>query len=436
MPFECLPVLEKNHYVKQCEKYNTQLSKCTSSQSACQVTLGTNTLADKSISNELVHGKYSSLSGNECAPSFDTCNTNGVSNDIVNCSEEGTQSLDHDTVSHDTNTVEDIRVCRPNASVHGKDPNVSDNECVPSLNTNDVSNTNVNCLEEGTQSLDYDTVLHCTNTAEDTDMSNTSVHGKDSNVSGNECVPSSNTNDVSNANPNCLEEGILSLDCDTVQTLVENTNDIYYDVNDGSSVVLLQSPVSQTQGDQTGTVSQDETTKNVSESLDNNMVYQSFSYVEELTKNGDLWRSYEVLRVPSDGHCLMHAVYCAYNLTYPLKSPITLYQVKEAIINECLTNLDKYLHVVEDFDIDTMKDELFNYIDDKEYDSDVGDMIIVIISNALKLNIIIVDSQVDSQTVTAIPESQVHPESIIIKRRIDHYDAIYPKMRVDPIRPL
>ena len=85
-------------------------------------------------------------------------------------------------------------------------------------------------------------------------------------------------------------------------------------------------------------------------------------------KSGKFWFSYNIVKSPGDGHCIMHSIVNSLNVC--AASGVTIYDVNGRV--DLLNGLSEY-------------------INDKIYDTSFGDLVPVILTNALSVNLLIVE---------------------------------------------
>ena len=158
------------------------------------------------------------------------------------------------------------------------------------------------------------------------------------------------------------------------------------------------------------------------------MILNCSEYVRALKDEldtGVFWSSYKVFESPADGHCLLHSVTKSFNAQHGGLNELSLKHLISMIKVETLQNESEYLPVIENMSIENLTNGLHNYIVNRRYDTSFGDLIPVIVSNALKANIIILEKLVNGNRVHAVENrSGADNVKIIIHKTGYNYDAI------------
>ena len=134
----------------------------------------------------------------------------------------------------------------------------------------------------------------------------------------------------------------------------------------------------------------------------------------------------KILQTPADGHCLMHAIINSWQSQSSHRPVPSIHALKCDIFTESIIGCDKYLPFLNGINKFAYVRLVKNYILHKHYDNCYGDILPLIISNALSICILINDHQ--SNGITHIrqilPSSNSHSLSINIYRQNDHYSAM------------
>ena len=128
---------------------------------------------------------------------------------------------------------------------------------------------------------------------------------------------------------------------------------------------------------------------------------------------------------PGDGHCLLHSICRAWSSQLPHLAHIDLHHVKSQIFIETTSNSDQYLPLTPCMSRKSLFHGLNNYLLDKHYDQFFGDIVPRVISNALQVQLHILNEtpRLDVHRVTVHPQ-RAHCAKLDIHRRGDHYNAI------------
>ena len=139
-----------------------------------------------------------------------------------------------------------------------------------------------------------------------------------------------------------------------------------------------------------------------------------------------MYDTYSRINVPGDGHCFLYALLCSMKaqLMYVCADSEL---IKNAIITEFFTNNDTYQPFFSNDDHIGMRRELFEYVFDKKYNSNVCDILPFITSNALGINLMILDVLPENEHInpivvncTSVPNRN---EWVILLRTGMHFDG-------------
>jgi len=131
-----------------------------------------------------------------------------------------------------------------------------------------------------------------------------------------------------------------------------------------------------------------------------------------------------------DGHCLLHAtLISAENLQNRFKS---LEELKKLIRNEISTNQNLYNQFLT---TETLTTQVSKYLDYKEFNIDVCDLIPIVIANILKTPIYIIEHSEQtkgSQLIQVSPNQcksgdKLKKSQIYLYKTLDHYEGLAPE---------
>ena len=124
--------------------------------------------------------------------------------------------------------------------------------------------------------------------------------------------------------------------------------------------------------------------------------------------------SYEIIRSPGDGHCLIHSIQtCLRHQKIALPREIV-----EIVQSEVLQNLPAYSRFAPS---DNIISEMSRYILNKDYNSLFGDMLSDILANALKCAICILNKQETNYNIIWINEDKSSETTLFVHRSNHHY---------------
>jgi hypothetical protein len=132
-----------------------------------------------------------------------------------------------------------------------------------------------------------------------------------------------------------------------------------------------------------------------------------------------------IYNVSGDGHCILNAVICCLN---HLNDPITLNEMKSHLVRFAYDQKEKYSQ----FMINTQPNQFYSaflkYINDKTWEDDIGDLILLIVNEAFNIETNIVNVEYEtvmSCNVIKNGNSNRRPRyTINLCKRGSHYDAI------------
>ena len=150
------------------------------------------------------------------------------------------------------------------------------------------------------------------------------------------------------------------------------------------------------------------------------------SYIDELINEKLLWTKLSLINVLGDGHCLLYAV-CT-SMKNQINRDIDIAFLKNAIITESYDNSSKYVSFMsntQDNEL-TFKKLMFEYILQKRYNNDFGDVVPYILANILRVGIIIIDDCTNtSRNIPIIIQGcHMNDQWIVVARHNEHYDAL------------
>ena len=151
--------------------------------------------------------------------------------------------------------------------------------------------------------------------------------------------------------------------------------------------------------------------------------------VNESLLKGVFWKKNISRKAPPDGHCLIHSVLmCLKHCFSSDRLKFTYNGLLDKLRTESLHNMSRYLPAIDNYSWKIMVLEMVCYIYLKAYNSDFGDLVPQILSNAFSVNLfIIVEYPGDKYYVHLIePIDKKVNYNIFLHKRDDHYDACLP----------
>ena len=137
----------------------------------------------------------------------------------------------------------------------------------------------------------------------------------------------------------------------------------------------------------------------------------------------------QLVPTPKDGHCLLHAVILSWKSQIPSEPPPSLHDLQCAIFAESINNRDTYKGFLDfNSNLQYVK-SVSDYVIHRIYDSAFGDLIPLVIANAISLTLRIINANVkdDTQDIVVSPSSGQSMKTITIHRDADHYCGVMTK---------
>ena len=150
-----------------------------------------------------------------------------------------------------------------------------------------------------------------------------------------------------------------------------------------------------------------------------------YLYLTHRSQHFNLSENYKIIRVPSDGHCMIHAWEIALNGLRQKQNKLDYEQLRELILQEFMVNSNYYSCFVP-YTADIYK-EVHDYLQYKCYASDVGDLVLYALSNATGASAMIYVEDKDGELVpSTCIKARNNPsnESINLLKSNQHYDVI------------
>jgi len=136
---------------------------------------------------------------------------------------------------------------------------------------------------------------------------------------------------------------------------------------------------------------------------------------------------FQIVPTARDGHCLLYAVIISWIMQLPNVPPPTLHDLKCGIFLESLNNR----HIYREFLHDVASNKEYavcisKYLLHKHYDSTFGDLVPVIIANALSVNVNIRNKNDDGDIndILIHPRDGAKERTILLQRANDHFSGV------------
>ena len=131
-------------------------------------------------------------------------------------------------------------------------------------------------------------------------------------------------------------------------------------------------------------------------------------------ENQSLWLFFKIGRTPRDGHCLMYALMNSLESQFPDEKPVSKDYLLNLLQRETSLNIDTYSAFMSDICVN-ITDLMDEYILHRNYDTRYGDAIPLIMANALKKDILIIEysstgiDRVRHESPTFVPSRKLSP---------------------------
>ena len=142
---------------------------------------------------------------------------------------------------------------------------------------------------------------------------------------------------------------------------------------------------------------------------------------------------------PADGHCFMHSVVTTFNanMSDNISVKLDVDVLSAKLSNETMANSHEYINYIEFINYDdgtgipSLRHHVLEYVQHKNYNNLYGDIVPVIVANALKLNILIVEETGNTYKLHLVKPrhdigSSILHRTLILHKNDAHYDAIVP----------
>ena len=147
--------------------------------------------------------------------------------------------------------------------------------------------------------------------------------------------------------------------------------------------------------------------------------------------SGVFWLNYNIVKSPGDGHCLIHSVLTSLNfgLSAESNSNVNASGLFSKLTDETVKHANRYVDFIDGNGSESLLCGLDEYIHDRKYDTSFGDLVPIILSNALSVNLLIVTkngSRFEINLIECQFDAIENPHMLIVFKTGFHYDAIVP----------
>ena len=136
----------------------------------------------------------------------------------------------------------------------------------------------------------------------------------------------------------------------------------------------------------------------------------------------DFWENYKVVSSPMDGHCMLHSIVTSYNEQLD-RNDMSIKSLTDLLQIQSNDLIDKYC-VATNNSITDFHSLQYKYIHDKNYNTNYADVVPIILSDALSINLNIIDKRENSTFDLCVIGN--HDIGIYVYKDRDHYDGLSP----------
>ena len=150
------------------------------------------------------------------------------------------------------------------------------------------------------------------------------------------------------------------------------------------------------------------------------------SQLYNLVASGDIWNKFNVVKSPDDGHCLLHSVVESMRSQFNCNN-IDIEKLIQCIEKETVENNHFYIVAADDMSNSNLQHGLELYIKSKVSDTRFGDLVPVIIANALCVNIAVVsETSAESRILNYRNCSLIsYTNTIFVSKTDEHYNGMH-----------
>ena len=157
--------------------------------------------------------------------------------------------------------------------------------------------------------------------------------------------------------------------------------------------------------------------------------------VKEALNNGNFWSDFSKVNATPDGHCIVHSVcMCMCALLRKNGVGVMYSEILAKLRSECLSNMSLYIPAITDCNPKNMILEMIRYIYLKDYNSSFGDIVPIVLSSALSLNVFVIEHRSNNvyNVHAAYLLENMATFNVFLYKRGEHYDACIPRSFLMP----
>ena len=144
-----------------------------------------------------------------------------------------------------------------------------------------------------------------------------------------------------------------------------------------------------------------------------------------MLSSGLLQRSFKIVKSQADGFCLLHSVSRSLNAQISHCYDLDINKLITCLKGEAMQHIDEYSGFCES--ISAMIDQMYDYIENKNYDTDFGNVIPLLLANSIEIDICILYRHGDALGCRIVECSKKDANVCVFIYKVgDHYDAVYP----------
>ena len=147
--------------------------------------------------------------------------------------------------------------------------------------------------------------------------------------------------------------------------------------------------------------------------------------VEICLNLNSIWDFCEINESPIYGHCFLHSIISSVKAQLNEEQDIRIDHLLQLIISKVFANCKRYSLTFDNNDESLLFEGLHQYVYNKHYDPDFGDLVPIIICEELDIDLIVIEDS----NVTHVKPGEPRPENtpVILHKIRKHYNGIIPK---------
>ena len=148
-------------------------------------------------------------------------------------------------------------------------------------------------------------------------------------------------------------------------------------------------------------------------------------YFSHRSKSFDMSTNYTIIKVPSDGHCMIHAWNIALENSREIRNKPKYVQLYNSIYHEFTKNINCYRNFISN--TTNIAEEVHKYLKHGNYASEVGDLVLQALANVTKVTAMIYTEDGESKLVQSSFVEPINSQcsgSINLLKTGQHYDVI------------